>query len=179
VLAAVVLSQIAPVTDEAGRYLVSRLRPIAARLEALLAEARLVPAAGTGNLHHALGLTFTVIGEQAGDNETLERAVAAYRAALEEWTRQRVPLDWAKAQSSLGNALQMHRRNRSSKTGVFENAGYASPAESGLIFPNAPYRTRAYGAMARRERFVGTRCSSSQRENQSARNGYKATRLGA
>ena len=31
--------------------------------------------------------------------------MAAYRAALEEWTRERVPLDWAMTQMNLGNAL--------------------------------------------------------------------------
>ena len=35
----------------------------------------------------------------------LEEAVAAYRAALEERTRERVPLDWATTQNNLGNAL--------------------------------------------------------------------------
>src|SRR4051812_32644036 len=33
------------------------------------------------------------------------RAVAAYRAALEEFTRERVPLDWARTQNNLGGAL--------------------------------------------------------------------------
>ncbi|HHC29014.1 MAG TPA: tetratricopeptide repeat protein, partial [Rhodobacterales bacterium] len=33
-------------------------------------------------------------------------AVAAYREALKERTRNRVPLDWAKTQMNLGNALQ-------------------------------------------------------------------------
>jgi tetratricopeptide (TPR) repeat protein len=37
----------------------------------------------------------------------LEQAVAAYRAALEEWTRERVPLDWAVTQNNLGNALAL------------------------------------------------------------------------
>ena len=32
--------------------------------------------------------------------------MAAYRAALEEWTRERVPLDWAMTQNNLGNALR-------------------------------------------------------------------------
>jgi len=31
--------------------------------------------------------------------------VAAYRAALEEWSRERVPLDWAATQNNLGTAL--------------------------------------------------------------------------
>jgi hypothetical protein len=35
----------------------------------------------------------------------LEEAVAAYRAALQEWTRARVPLQWAMTESNLGNAL--------------------------------------------------------------------------
>jgi hypothetical protein len=32
--------------------------------------------------------------------------VAAFRAALEEWTRDRVPLNWAITQNDLGNALE-------------------------------------------------------------------------
>ena len=45
-------------------------------------------------------------GLQAGDNATLIEAVTAYRAALEEWTRERVPLQWAGTQNNLGSALQ-------------------------------------------------------------------------
>jgi tetratricopeptide (TPR) repeat protein len=44
-------------------------------------------------------------GDQKGDNAALREAVAAYRAALEERTRERVPLDWAMTQNNLGNAL--------------------------------------------------------------------------
>ena len=36
---------------------------------------------------------------------TLTEAVTAYRAALQEWTRERVPLEWAMAQNNLGLAL--------------------------------------------------------------------------
>ena len=35
------------------------------------------------------------LGERESGTARLEEAVAAYRAALEEWTRERVPLDWA------------------------------------------------------------------------------------
>jgi tetratricopeptide (TPR) repeat protein len=35
----------------------------------------------------------------------MTEAVAAYRAALAERTRERVPLDWATTQNNLGNAL--------------------------------------------------------------------------
>ena len=32
--------------------------------------------------------------------------MVAYEAALEEWTRDRVPLDWAMTQNNLGTALR-------------------------------------------------------------------------
>ena len=44
-------------------------------------------------------------GERESGTARLEEAVAAYRAALEERTRERVPLDWAMTQNNLGNAL--------------------------------------------------------------------------
>ena len=44
-------------------------------------------------------------GERESGTARLEEAVAAYRAALEEQTRERVPLDWATTQNNLGNAL--------------------------------------------------------------------------
>ena len=43
----------------------------------------------------------------------LAEAVAAYRAALEEWTRERAPLDWAMTQNNHGNALsELGERDR-------------------------------------------------------------------
>jgi tetratricopeptide (TPR) repeat protein len=44
-------------------------------------------------------------GDQRGDNPALLVAVAACRAALEEYTRERVPLQWTTTQNNLGNAL--------------------------------------------------------------------------
>ncbi|MCA8902945.1 MAG: hypothetical protein KDA53_17030, partial [Hyphomonas sp.] len=40
-----------------------------------------------------------------GDDAALADAIAAYREALKEYTRERVPLDWAMTQNNLGNAL--------------------------------------------------------------------------
>lgn len=34
-----------------------------------------------------------------------ERQISAYNEALKEWTRDRVPLDWATTQNNLGGAL--------------------------------------------------------------------------
>ena len=52
-----------------------------------------------------LGNALLTLGERESGTARLEEAVAAYRAALEEWTRERVPLDWATTQNNLGNAL--------------------------------------------------------------------------
>ncbi len=52
----------------------------------------LVPGAG-GEVCFRRGLT--TLGERESGTARLEEAVAAYRAALEEFTRERVPLDWA------------------------------------------------------------------------------------
>jgi tetratricopeptide (TPR) repeat protein len=52
-----------------------------------------------------LGGVLEELGERESGTEKLEQAVAAYREALEERTRYRVPLDWAMTQTNLGNAL--------------------------------------------------------------------------
>ena len=48
-----------------------------------------------------------MVGEREGGTAHLTEAVAAYSAALEEWTREREPLLWATTQNNLGNALSM------------------------------------------------------------------------
>ncbi len=107
VLVALVATSVAPATERQGHYLVDLLEPGAGRLKHLCAN---MPAGldqdQRGGLWHALGLAADVLGEQKGENGWLEEAVAAYRAALEVTTRERVPLDWAMTQNNLGNALQ-------------------------------------------------------------------------
>ena len=53
-----------------------------------------------------LGTTLSTLGERESGTERLEQAVEAYRAALEEWTRDKAPLEWAGTQNNLGNALK-------------------------------------------------------------------------
>jgi tetratricopeptide (TPR) repeat protein len=45
------------------------------------------------------------LGERENGTERLLEAVEAYRDALKEWTRERVPLRWATTQNNLGTAL--------------------------------------------------------------------------
>jgi len=56
--------------------------------------------------------------EQSGRFRATEAAVAAYREALKEYTRERVPLDWAMTQTTSGSAVEVGRAGeRNSATG--------------------------------------------------------------
>jgi len=54
-----------------------------------------------------LGAALQILGARESGTARLKEAVTAYRAALQEWTRERVPLDWAMTQNNLGLALQI------------------------------------------------------------------------
>jgi tetratricopeptide (TPR) repeat protein len=45
-------------------------------------------------------------GDKRGDNPALVKAITAYKLALQQYTRDRVPLDWAMTQNNLGVALE-------------------------------------------------------------------------
>jgi hypothetical protein len=47
-----------------------------------------------------------MLGERESSTKRLEDAVEAFHLALEEYTRDRVPLDWAATQNNLGRALR-------------------------------------------------------------------------
>ena len=59
-----------------------------------------------GTAYYSLGTALSISGEREGGTERLEEAVEAYRAALEEFTRERAPFQWAGTQNNLGSALQ-------------------------------------------------------------------------
>jgi exonuclease VII small subunit len=48
----------------------------------------------------------TRLGERESGTARLEEAVAPFRDALQEYTRERAPLQWAATQNDLGAALQ-------------------------------------------------------------------------
>ena len=52
-----------------------------------------------------LGLALSTLGSNESSTARLEEAVAAYRATLEEFTRERAPLNWATTQNNLGLSL--------------------------------------------------------------------------
>ena len=53
-----------------------------------------------------LGIALKRLGERESGTARLEEAVAAYRAALAKYRRERVPLQWATTQNNLGAALR-------------------------------------------------------------------------
>ena len=53
-----------------------------------------------------LGSALEMLGRRETGTGRLKEAVAAYRLALQEWMRERVPLDWARGQVGLGNSLE-------------------------------------------------------------------------
>ena len=59
----------------------------------------------TGFALRKRGLVLAALGERESDTTRLEEAVAAFRAALTERTRERVPLQWAGTQNNFGVAL--------------------------------------------------------------------------
>lgn len=74
-----------------------------ARREVALAQASDERGAAWNDLGNALG----TLAEREGGTVTLQEAVSAYRASLEESPRERVPLLWATTQNNLGNALRV------------------------------------------------------------------------
>ncbi|MFD1704682.1 tetratricopeptide repeat protein [Methylopila henanensis] len=68
-----------------------------------------------------LGIALATLGERESGTARLEAAVEAHRAALEECTRERMPLGWAMTQNNLGNALRA-LGERESETGRLEEA---------------------------------------------------------
>ena len=49
----------------------------------------------------------SILGKRESGTARLKEAVRAYRLALEEQSRDRVPLEWARTQNNLGNALSI------------------------------------------------------------------------
>ena len=88
-------------TEIRGQVLEKGLNGVIEKITALL-EGSAIESERGASLQMALGVTLAVLGERESGTEHLEQAVVAFTEALKEWTRDRVPLDWAKAQNNLG-----------------------------------------------------------------------------
>ncbi len=87
-------------------YVAGRDKGVALDLRVSIALAKLlVDRAGdsdeTGAALNILGTALATLGERDSGTHRLEQAVEAYQQALKEYTRDRVPLDWARIQHNL------------------------------------------------------------------------------
>lgn len=120
VLRLVVATQYSKFRAQEGRFIADQLMPFIGRVQKLLDKS--AGRRGWGEVQVILGNALQTLGKQNGMNKPLEEAVAAYRAALSEWTRERVPLDWAKGQYALGTTLTLLGDS---------GGGYDAPGRSG------------------------------------------------
>ena len=106
-LSATAMAAVAPLadTEARGRVLDRGIRDAVEKLSNLLAAATISRPEHRAALHVTLGDALSILGEREAGTERLEQAVDAYRAVLEVYTRERVPLDWAGTQNNLGTAL--------------------------------------------------------------------------
>jgi hypothetical protein len=94
-------SRIASLTfDRYGHYVADKLAPLIVQVR-LLAQSR----EGVWNPETLAGVQFSLAnalaldGEQSGKNESLAESIELYRKILDEYTRERAPLQWALTQS--------------------------------------------------------------------------------
>ena len=106
-LAAVALSAVAPLADAEvrGRVLEEGLTDATGKLRTLLEGGAITQPKYRAALSLAYGNALATLGERESGPERLEQAIAAYTGALKEYTRERVPLQWATTQNNLGGAL--------------------------------------------------------------------------
>ena len=107
-LTATALAAVAPLanTEVRGQVLEKGLKDATEKLSALLESPTIGDSEHRAALHAALGTGLVTLGERESGAARLEQAAEAYRAALEVFTRERVPLLWAATQNNLGNALR-------------------------------------------------------------------------
>jgi tetratricopeptide (TPR) repeat protein len=83
-----------------------------------------------------LGAALRTLGARESGTARLDEAVAAFREALKEWTRERAPLQWAMSYGNQGVAL-MHLAERHADAALAKQAvdqieaAYAAMREGG------------------------------------------------
>ena len=106
-LAAEALRAVAPLADAEvrGQVLEKGLTDATGKLAILLEGDTITKPERRAALSLAYGDALATLGERESGPERLKEAVAAYTEALKEYTRERVPLDWAMTQNNLGTAF--------------------------------------------------------------------------
>ena len=117
---------------DASRAVAEQLRQAIARLQKFVQSREAGP--GRSALVFSLANAQAVLGEQTGDTDVLQAAVATYQELLDARQRRAVPLDWAMTQHNLGNALcSLGRREATTKR--LEEAAVADDAGDSTVTP--------------------------------------------
>ncbi len=123
VLGTVALTQASEFDAQLGSFVADRLQPFIDKLRTLLsasAAATPWPPETRARIQKILADALTKYGEQAGNNAALQEAVETFKELLREYTRERVPLDWAMTQNNLGLALESLGERESSSARLDE-----------------------------------------------------------
>ena len=120
-LVSVALANLPNLDDQHNRRLVEELKGSEKRLSQVLDNTRALPEPLQTQLLRARGRLRERIGELAGEEDMLLRAIEDFKRTLEQIRRCTDPLDWAAAQNNLGNALR-HLGERESGTRRLEEA---------------------------------------------------------
>jgi len=148
ILRLLVISYGAEFHAQKGHFIADKLSPFIEKVRRLVnggegqerwnAETRV-------NIQFILAGSLQTLGEQTGKGEPLEEAVRAYGEVLEEWTRERVPLQWAMTQNNLGERAEELRRAGSRHPtparrghGLSGSPGRAHPGAGALGLGNDP-----------------------------------------
>lgn len=108
VLRLLVVTQSVGFSTQEGHFVADQLTPFIQDVQRLLGatEVQGWSAEDVAQVRFVLADALVTFGEQSGKTEPLQEAVATYYAALQQYTRERVPLDWAMTQNNLGSALR-------------------------------------------------------------------------
>ena len=99
-----------------------------------------------GSALNDLAIALATLGQRESGTERLDQAVAAYRDALKEWTREKVPLDWATTQHNLGG-VYLAFFDKTNDTAHLDKAEAHVQAALEVFEVSAPY----YAGMAQEQ----------------------------
>jgi tetratricopeptide (TPR) repeat protein len=107
ILHLVAVTQSAAFYAEEGHFVADRLRPFIERVRHLLKgdAAKNWKPKDIARTKLILANALTTVGEQAGDNDALSKAIDLYNETFTVFTRQQYSLEWAIIQNNLGTAL--------------------------------------------------------------------------
>ena len=106
-ITAMAWAAVAPLADSGkrGQLLDKELRNAIEKLSTLLESPAIASSQRRTALQAAYGIALFALGKRERETEHLKEAVAVYHRALEVFTRERVPANWAVTQNNLGVAL--------------------------------------------------------------------------